>query len=418
MRYRTSDGWLLSSLLSLTIAGLLPSSFVVAQESATEAEPAPADTDETAAEPEAEVDPYEVPEGDVEELVEYLQTGPQRMRPQSRDDAVRMFQSLDKAATGILNAERATTDQRLQAAGARVAMLSRLQMFGDNKAGDRLRNLLDRLKKDESTELQAFSKKTLLEQKIGSWDRLDPAEQQAVLAEVREGLVGEQVDASNVVALMRLADAAAETPSAEQVIALIEEVLPSLRLIENNSIARRLSDLEGIVRRLKLPGNKMEVEGTLLSGEAVDWESYRGKIVLVDYWATWCGPCIAELPNVLAAYDAYHDKGFDVLGISLDDDGEAVTAFLEARKIPWQTLFSADPETNGWNHPMASKYAINGIPRAILVDQEGNVVSMNLRGDALKKTLEKLLGPPTPAAEDEASVEQRKSVDKTAAVAE
>ncbi len=149
---------------------------------------------------------------------------------------------------------------------------------------------------------------------------------------------------------------------------------------------------EGTARRMELPGNPIEVSGTFLDGTKLDWPVYKGKVVLIDFWATWCGPCVAELPNVLANYEKYHDRGFDVVAISLDSDREKVEAFVENRKLPWKTLFSDDPEANGWKHPVATQYGIGAIPAVLLVDQKGNVVSLNARGPELGRLLGELLG--------------------------
>ena len=118
-----------------------------------------------------------------------------------------------------------------------------------------------------------------------------------------------------------------------------------------------------------------------------------GKPKFVNFWATWCGPCVAEIPNVKAQYEKYHERGFEVLGISLDNDRQAVERFIDAEDIPWPSLFNDDPKRAGWEHPMAVHYGIMAIPAAILVNQEGKVVTLEARGDALGEELAKLLGP-------------------------
>ncbi len=349
----------------------------------------------SAAKGKAKVDPYAVPEGSIDELFQYLQAGPQSMQPRSREDAVRMFRSLDRAAERIYTSSEANIDQRLRTANWRVMLHHQLEAMGVKAASDELQGLLDQLAADPATELQQFAKTKMFDRKISAWPRYNAEQRRVLLEEIRSGLTGAEPEPSSLMALMKLADRVAETPAAPQVARLLGEVLPPLKEAKDPAIAQRVPRLEGFVRRLQLPGSSMDVEGTLLSGAAVDWDAYRGKVVLVDYWATWCRPCIAELPNVQAAYDAYHDKGFEVLGISLDTDKEAVVDFLEARDIPWATMFHHDfkESDEGWSHPMAEKYAIGGIPRAILVDQNGKVVSMNARGRVLQKSLAKILGP-------------------------
>lgn len=147
---------------------------------------------------------------------------------------------------------------------------------------------------------------------------------------------------------------------------------------------------DGCARRMRLPGNPIDVKGTTLEGKAIDWKTYRGKVVLVDFWATWCGPCIGELPNIKKQYAAYKDKGFDVVGISIDQDGDALEQFVARHKLPWATIFEKDSK----RQPLAEQYGVMAIPLAILVDREGNVVSMNARGAELGRLLEKHLGAP------------------------
>ena len=133
----------------------------------------------------------------------------------------------------------------------------------------------------------------------------------------------------------------------------------------------------------------MEITGTLLNGKPFDQSTLTGKVVLVDFWATWCGPCIAEIPNVLEAYKKYSSKGFEVVGVSLDQDRDALEKFVTDKKIPWPILFE-NSEGSGWQHPLATYYGISGIPTVILIGKDGNVVSLNARGERLGELLAEL----------------------------
>jgi thiol-disulfide isomerase/thioredoxin len=142
----------------------------------------------------------------------------------------------------------------------------------------------------------------------------------------------------------------------------------------------------GTLRRLSLPGHPMVIKGTLLNGQPFDQKALAGKVVLVDFWATWCGPCVAEIPNVLEQYEKYHDKGFEVVGISLDEDREALEKFVGEKKIPWPILFEKS-EGEGWRHPLSTYYGISGIPTVILIGRDGNVITLDARGEKLGEQL-------------------------------
>jgi thiol-disulfide isomerase/thioredoxin len=145
-------------------------------------------------------------------------------------------------------------------------------------------------------------------------------------------------------------------------------------------------------KRLGLIGKPLKLDGKLVGGAAFDWSKYKGKVVLVDFWATWCPPCRAELPNVKENYTKYHDKGFEVVGISLDKEPGELEEFIKEQKLPWDNLFPEKPEERFWNHPLAEKFGIEGIPFTMLVSREGKVIALNVRGESLGEELEKLLG--------------------------
>ncbi|MBI3879335.1 MAG: TlpA family protein disulfide reductase [Verrucomicrobia bacterium] len=127
---------------------------------------------------------------------------------------------------------------------------------------------------------------------------------------------------------------------------------------------------------------------TDLAGKPLSIAGYKGKVLLVDFWATWCGPCIGELPNVKATYEKHHQAGFEIVGISLDSDKSKLTSFIAKNDMPWKQFFDGQ----GWQNKLAQQYGINSIPATFLLDGEGKVIAKNLRGEALEEAVAKALG--------------------------
>lgn len=125
---------------------------------------------------------------------------------------------------------------------------------------------------------------------------------------------------------------------------------------------------------------------TDLQGQPVRLAEFKGKYVLIDFWATWCAPCVAELPNLRALYDSYHTRGLEIVSISLDETAEAAADFAKARKLPWIQVHNA---TSGGDAVAA--FGVNNIPATFLVGPEGKVLRLELRGEALRQALKELI---------------------------
>ena len=126
----------------------------------------------------------------------------------------------------------------------------------------------------------------------------------------------------------------------------------------------------------------------------LDWEQYEGKVVLVDFWATWCGPCLQEIPNMRKNYARFQDAGFEIVSINLDNDLATVEGFLKAQPLPWPTVVSDQEDEFGFENPNAVRCGVRGIPFLVLVGQDGNVAALHVRDRLLDEKLAELLGEP------------------------
>jgi thiol-disulfide isomerase/thioredoxin len=140
-----------------------------------------------------------------------------------------------------------------------------------------------------------------------------------------------------------------------------------------------------LTKKLERVGKPLELKFTAFDGRSVDLQSLKGKVVLIDFWATWCRPCMAELPQVKNTYERLHDRGFEIIGISLDKDKTALERVLEREKMTWPQAFG---ETS---NQLAEEHGISGIPAMWLVDAKGALRDLNARSDLAGK-VQKLLG--------------------------
>jgi thiol-disulfide isomerase/thioredoxin len=191
-------------------------------------------------------------------------------------------------------------------------------------------------------------------------------------------------DAATAQVAARLATDLAAIPGAEPLAKQAHETfVPLLNASRDERVRALGAKLAGRLRQLALVGRPLPIAGRLLDGTAFDPQTLAGKVVLVDFWATWCGPCVAEMPNIRAQYDKYHAAGFEVVGVSLDDDRAAVADFVATQKLPWPVILDG----RGPGNSLAERYGVEAIPALFLVGRDGNVLSLQARGQALEALL-------------------------------
>ena len=142
------------------------------------------------------------------------------------------------------------------------------------------------------------------------------------------------------------------------------------------------------LRKVKAGNPALEISAVSSQGKRIKLADYRGKVVLLDFWAAWCMPCRMEMPNVIKVYEELHKKGFEIIGVSLDSDKGQFESFLKTNKMVWPQIYDG----KGWGSEIGRLYGVTSIPATFLIDKQGKIRYKNLRGERLKLAVEELLG--------------------------
>jgi thiol-disulfide isomerase/thioredoxin len=140
--------------------------------------------------------------------------------------------------------------------------------------------------------------------------------------------------------------------------------------------------------KVQIIGRPLDLQFESIDGSPVDLAALRGKVVLIDFWASWCPDCIRETPTVRSVYQKFKDKGFAVIGISLDKDRQAMSNYIAKKLIPWPQYFDG----KGWANDFATRFGVRAIPELWLINQRGEVVATDVSANQLEAKLSQMIG--------------------------
>ena len=346
-----------------------------------------------------------VPEGTKADLIAYVSklkeyqpsrdTGREEQIAFARKVAPLLVEAGDKILSGKPTEEEAT-----RGFDAKIGGLLQLKMLGNPGIDQKLERLPEQMKQLGFPKLEQTAKAVLLQleattlmREIQQASQQGPAQLEAATAKAIKRLDEAPITLALLPIVQRLGQICQVIEKPDLAVSLFTKYGKALSELPNENAKRAGATMLGSVNRWTSVGKPIELEGVLLDGTKLDWKKqFDGKVVLVTFWATWCGPCRQEMEHLMKIYPYYHPKGFEVLGVNLDEEESAAKEFVKENNIPWPTLLAEKTEGAAQN-PNAVRYGVLAIPTVMLVDKDGKVMATDLQTPKVDEMLTKLFGP-------------------------
>lgn len=248
-----------------------------------------------------------------------------------------------------------------------------------------------KLEKDPRSPERDFAERELLSLDIELLSVVeDDRARRAAIRRLRDVVVARPVTVDNAELALDLVAMVEDLESPEFVKSLVQVLVKRFESSSDKEVVVRTQTMHGVLRRLGLVGQTFALTGTTIDGEPFDVNRWKGKVVVVDFWADWVDGSAEEWSNLKRNYLAYHGQGLEVVGVHLAESRDHVDVSLSRRHVPWVTLFDDQAKQH---HPAAVALGVINPPRRLLIDQNGKVVSTDVRGRHLRRELRRLLGP-------------------------